>query len=161
MVVILIFAGCEGVLAKSACSLLSEAEVTAVLGEPVGKPVDQVITKGEGTNAAVSMCQFKTKVPPKAPKTLSLMVRENKQAPEGADKIALKMKKTGFQNVRPIAGVGDQAVWAATTVQRRFTGVLTVIKGKTLLVVTVVGVGDDSTSLEKAKGAALKAVAKS
>ena len=151
---------CGMAAAKNACALLSGADVQAVIGEAVGKAQNRTVSQGAGNVAEVSICSYLTAG--QASKTISLLARYSPAPNEDAGLIAKKLQKTGYKDVREIAGVGDRAIWAMTLVSHRIAGQLTVLRGaKILFVVTVLGFPDEAGSLEKAKALALRVLAKS
>lgn len=151
------------------CSLLTSAEVAAVQGEPVQqtKPSDQ-----PGTGLLMLQCLFRTATPTKsvslavaAPSAMSPRAFWQKQfhtrqgaAKEkdsaGAEKksVAERKEQEEEESTRPrvIAGLGDEAYWVGGPI----AGALYVLKGNTFLRISVGGIREEPTRIEKSKALA-------
>ena len=150
-----------------ACALLTPEEVTAVLGAPVqdakqsGKP---------GNDVAVSQCYFAL---PNNADSINLIVTQRADGASAGDRDPRKMWQSIFLEEKPpkvgrdgkekprpvpqrIAGIGDDAFWTGG----RFGGTLNVLKGGTMVQISVGGSGDESAKLEKLKELARLIVAR-
>ncbi len=160
---------------KDACGLLSAVEIEAVQGEPVNETKASVQPNGE---MQLSECLFHTAKPAKSvsvalavpsstnPSGLTPRKFWHKQfhASEtkrgelrGAGKRALKPESEGEEGAREprrIAGLGDDAYWVGTPI----AGALYVLQGDNFVRISVGGVGDESTRIEKSKALARAAV---
>ena len=154
------------------CSLLTSAEIVAVQGEPVqqAKPSDQ-----PGTGLLMLQCLFRTTTPTKsvslavaAPSAMSPRAFWRKQFHPGQDaakeKDSARAEKKSVadrkeqkeqeeaESTRPraIAGLGEEAYWVGGPI----AGALYVLKGNTFLRISVGGIREESTRIEKSKALA-------
>jgi hypothetical protein len=139
-----------------ACALLTNADIEAVLGEPVKerKPGTQA-TGGLvtsqcffGTSTARSVSLTVTRANAAGRSTLSPREywRQQFHRPE--------QEKERDTQARPIAGVGEEAYWTGN----RFAGALYVLGGDAFLRVSVGGIRDEEARIAAAKALALAAV---
>ena len=136
--------------AKDACSLVSTGDAQSALGEPVS--AGQSFPEGDG-----SRCRFRSTVGSalKA-KTLAVSVHYS-DASGTAAAIADNLKNSGFPDAHQVAGIGNAAVWATSNNLGRLQGELTVIKGKTaMLVILISNPTDENAALNAAKTLAAK-----
>ena len=151
------------------CSLLTSADVAAVQGEPVEqtKPSDQ-----PGTGLLMLQCLFRTTTPTKsvsltvaAPSAMSPRAFWRKQFHPGQDavkekdsaraekkSVAERKEQEEEESTRPraIAGLGEEAYWVGGPI----AGALYVLKGNTFLRISVGGIREESTRIEKSKALA-------
>jgi hypothetical protein len=139
-----------------ACALLTNADIEAVLGEPVKE-------RKPGTQATggllTSQCFFGTSTA----RSVSLAVT-------GANAVGRSTltpreywrrqfhphepEKERDTQARPIAGVGEEAYWTGN----RFAGALYVLRGDAFLRVSVGGIRDEEARIAAAKALALAAL---
>jgi hypothetical protein len=145
---------------KDACTLIAPADAQTAIGEPVGPPRAENRSFGAGDG---SSCKYRSTIGSalKA-KSVSLSVHYSQTDLTGsADGIAQNLKSSGFKDVQKIAGIGSAAVWGANTVLGRPQGELTVIQGKSvMLVILIDGIADPADALARAKSIASKAIGK-
>ena len=149
------------VATADACALVEKSEVAAVQGQPVG---DAKSSRQEGEQFAVSQCFYQA-TPFDRSVSLALMQR----GPKNADRDAMKefwarfrARKGGdeeeeegnSEGAKSVAGVGDEAYW----VGNGKVGVLYVLKGESVVRVSVGGPDDSKTKIEKSKKLAAKAL---
>jgi hypothetical protein len=151
------------------CSLLTSADVAAVQGEPVEqtKPSNQ-----PGTGLLMLQCLFLTATPTKsvslavaAPSAVSPRAFWRKQFHTGQDaakekdsakaekkSVAERKEQEEEESTRPraIAGLGEEAYWVGGPI----AGALYVLKGNTFLRISVGGIREESTRIEKSKALA-------
>ena len=151
------------------CSLLTSADVAAVQGEPVEqtKPSDQ-----PGTGLLILQCLFRTTTPTKsvslavaAPSAMSPRAFWRKQFHPGQDavkekdsaraekkSVAERKEQEEEESTRPraIAGLEEEAYWVGGPI----AGALYVLKGNTFLRISVGGIREESTRIEKSKALA-------
>jgi hypothetical protein len=140
---------------KDACTLISTADAQAVLGEPVNPGKFDNRSSGTGDGSA---CTFRGAAGGAlSAKKVSLTLRYSSNDVRGsAPGMAESMRSNGYQNVHPVAGVGDAAIWGSLKMLRRTTCELTVLKGKAIvLIVLIEGLPDDATTLDRATHLAL------
>jgi hypothetical protein len=136
--------------AKDACSLITSADAQAALGEPVSPPRNEPRPGG-------SACRFRSAQGPSlSAKTVTLTAHYSDTDVSGNESnMADSLKAAGFKNVHQVSGVGDAAVWGATTMMGRPSGNLTVRKGKNLILTIIIsGIADEATALDRAKALA-------
>ena len=145
---------------KDACTLLGPSDAQAALGVPVGaaKSENRSFGKGEATSCAYRPTTGK----PFGGKSVSLEIRYSNDDLTGSEKgIAETFKSAGYPTVHPVSGVGTGAVWASNTMMGGLQGELTVIQGKSvMLVILINGLPSDADALSSAKVIAAKALAK-
>jgi hypothetical protein len=139
-----------------ACALLTNADIEAVLGEPVKE-------RKPGTQATggllTSQCFFGTSTA----RSVSLTVTRANAA--GHSSLTPReywrrqfdpheSEKERDTQARPIAGVGDEAYWTGN----RFAGALYVLRGDAFLRVSVGGIRDEQARIATAKALALTAL---
>jgi hypothetical protein len=162
-ILVLGFSVCEfasAATAKDACSLITPADAQAALGEPVGTPQS---TPRSGGQSEGSMCRFRsTQGSAFKAKSLSLTVQYSSVNLTGsAPSMAADLKSAGFQNVQKIDGVGDAAIWGTSSMMGRSMGELSVIKGKSIMVIIIIsGIPDQAVALDHAKALAAKVLPK-
>lgn len=145
------------------CSLLTSAEIAAVQGEPAQqtKPGDQ-----QGAGLTMSQCLFRTTTPTKSvslavatPAALSPRAFWRRQFHAGHDaakekepdaakkKSVAEHKEQEEESTRPraIRGLGEEAYWVGGPI----AGALYVLKGNTFLRISVGGIREESTRIEK------------
>jgi hypothetical protein len=142
--------------AKDACSLITSDDAQAALREPVGPPKSRPrsMAGAEGTN-----CQYRsTQGSALKAKSVSLTVEYSSSDISGNENGMMdNLKSAGYKNVRQISGVGSSAVWGTTSMMGRPMGELSVLKGKSVMLIIIVdGIADDATALDRAKALALK-----
>jgi len=145
---------------KDACGLLSLADAQTALGEPVGpaKFENRSFGHGEATS-----CRFRPTVGKViGGKSVSLEVRYSDDDLTGSAKgIAENFQSAGFKNVHQVSGIGTVAVWASNSVFGKLQGELTVIQGKSvMLIVLIDGLASEAEAISSAKIIATKALAK-
>jgi hypothetical protein len=136
---------------KDACSLITAADAQAALGEPVSPPRNEPRPEG-------SACRFRSAQGASlTAKTVTLSAHYSDTDVSGNDSgMADNLKAAGFKNVQQVSGVGDAAVWGATTMLGRPAGELTVRKGKNLILTIIIsGIADEATALDRAKALAI------
>jgi hypothetical protein len=143
-----------------ACSLLDATSAQKALGEPVGPPKleNRSFGKGEATS-----CQYRSTVGKSLKaKSVSLEVRHSDDDLTGSAKgIEQSFQSSGFKNVHQVSGVGSAAVWASNSIFGRSQGELTVIQGKSImLIVLIEGVPNEAGAISNATLIASKALAK-
>lgn len=145
---------------KDACTVLTQADAEAALGEPVGPPRSESRPSGAGEAPA---CKFRSAQGGALKgKSVSLTIRY------GANDLANKMgaiadseRASGYNNVHEVGGVGGGAVWGTVSIMGKLTGELTVRKGDSvMLVVLIGGIQDEATALDRAKVLAAKVLPK-
>jgi hypothetical protein len=139
-----------------ACTLLTSAEIEAVLGEPVKerKPGTQatggLLTSqcffGTSTARSVSLTVTRANAAGRSTQTPRAYWRQQFQSPEH--------EKERDTQARPIAGVGEEAYWTGN----RFAGALYVLRGDTFLRISVGGIRDEQARIAAAKALALAAL---
>jgi hypothetical protein len=145
---------------KDACTLIAPADAQTAIGEPVGPPRAENRSFGAADG---SSCKYRsTTGSALKAKSVSLSVHYSQTDLTGsADGIAQNLKSSGFKDVQKIAGIGSAAVWGANTVLGRPQGELTVIQGKSvMLVILIDGIADPADALARAKSIASKAIGK-
>lgn len=146
--------------AKDACSLITSADAQSAIGEPVGPPQNQNRSFGAGDAAS---CKYRSTVGKAfSAKSVSLTIHSNGADVSGsAGSIADNLKSAGFENVQQVPGVGSAAVWGTNSAMGRAQGELTVLKGKSImLVILITGIPDQAQALAKAKAIAASALSK-
>jgi hypothetical protein len=162
-----------------ACSLLSKAEVENVLGEPV-KETKSATQPAGGMNT--SQCLFLT---PTFAKSLSLSVTspdgshspktvreywdhqfrgaldsraetERERAPKGGGAASRKLAEGENEKPRFISGLGQQAYWVGSPI----AGALYVLQNGSFVRISVGGIRQEPTRIEKSKVIATAALAK-
>jgi hypothetical protein len=142
--------------AKNACSLLTAADVQAVIGEPV-HPAPPTMMPPYGPKVEASMCRFKSA----SGKTVSLMARYGQPNDPPAALVA-KLKSQKVSEAREIPGVGDGAVWSGTQVLGKADYQLQINKGKyTFLLFSFFGKFTEANALENAKALAARVLPRS
>ncbi|RXH54668.1 hypothetical protein [Granulicella sibirica] len=144
---------------KDACSLIASSDAQAALGEPVGpsKEENRSYGKGEATS-----CQYRSTLGSALRgKSVSLEVRYSDDDLTGSAKgIAESLQSAGFKDVHLVAGAGSAAVWGSNSILGRTQGELTVIQGKSVMLIIIIsGIPDEADAISKAKAMALKALA--
>jgi hypothetical protein len=162
-----------------ACSLLTGAEVSSVQGDEI---TGTQAAPGNSTRLAVSQCYYQAKTPAKSvslevtrrlpgqARALSPREfweerfesaeheKEREREGKGEDK-KRKDEKPGARDEgeeeegappQKVAGIGDEAFWAGN----RVMGALYVLKGDTILRISIGGVTDPGVRLEKTKALA-------
>lgn len=140
--------------ALQACDLLTKADVEAALGGPVDEP-RQTSRDDEDRQFWMTQCDYYS---PQQERGAGLMIQSSANADPvkalEAHVASLKESLGDAYQVQPIAGVGEAAVWDASTKQ------LTIFDGAHMLILTVTGGGqEESVALETAKALAEKALA--
>jgi hypothetical protein len=138
------------------CSLLTSAEIEAVLGEPVKErqPVTQA-----GGGLLTSQCFFGTS----SARSVSLtLTRAN--AAGGSALTPRKYWRQQFhpaahdkdrdRQARPIRGIGEEPYWMGT----RFAGALYVLRGDAFLRISLGGIRDEQARIASSKALALAAM---
>jgi hypothetical protein len=150
------------------CSLLTSADVAAVQGEPVQQTK---LSNQPGTGLLMLQCLFLTATPTKsvslaiaAPSAVSPRALWRKQFHTGQDakekdsaraesrSVAERRGQEEEESTRPraIAGLGDEAYWVGGPI----AGALYVLKGNTFLRISVGGIREEPTRIEKSKALA-------
>jgi len=145
---------------KDACTLIAPADAQSAIGEPVGAPRAENRSFGAGDG---SSCKYRsTTGSALKAKSVSLTAHYSQTDLTGSiDGIAQNLKASGFKDVQKIAGIGSAAVWGANSVLGRPQGELTVIQGKSvMLVILIDGIPDEADALARAKSIAAKAIGK-
>jgi len=131
--------------AVSACSLLTQEEAAAILGEPVEKPANST------TGGTVSNCNWMTS----SFQMIGILVRLA-STPEEAETVRNQahQQSKSLSGVDPedIPGLGENAYWAGGNINQ-----LNVFKGKYWLIITA-SKGNGSENLTLAKAVAEKAL---
>jgi hypothetical protein len=156
----LLLSGAGFAASKDACSLVTGADAEAALGEPVGPPQSQSRPSPQGDG---SVCRFRsTQSKGLKGKTLSVTAHYATSDISGSmGAMADNLKAAGFENVKPVSGVGDEAFFASRSAMGRITGELSVRKGKSILIdIMITGLSDDATTLDRGKAIAAKVVPK-
>jgi hypothetical protein len=155
------------------CSLLTRAEIESVQGEEVR---ETKTSPGNSPRMAVSQCFYQTATPVKSvslevtqrlsgqPGALSPREfweerferdehdkerergREKKREADKSDARAVEEEEEG-PPPRRVAGVGDEAFWVGSPIM----GALYVLKGNSIIRISVGGVANQNTRLEKSK----------
>jgi hypothetical protein len=146
--------------AKDACSLITSDDAQAALGEPVGPPKSRPrsMAGAEGTN-----CQYRsTQGSALKAKSVSLTAEYSSSDISGNENGMMdNMKTSGYKSVRQISGVGSSAVWGTTSMMGKPMGELSVLKGKSVMLIIIIdGIADEATALDRAKALALKVLPK-
>lgn len=132
-----------------ACSLLTKAEVEAVLGDAIKEPKQGNYTPGTSDTAEIANCDYR--VEGRALQSVALMARispEPDNTPEAINSVRESFKRMGSAPVE-VKGVGDVAIWGRN--------MLNVFKGENRsFIVTVIGAKDEAAAMEQAKTLALK-----
>lgn len=161
-----------------ACSLLTSADLQTAVGEPLEDAKSSVQPAG-GTQ--MSQCLFRVTTPAKSVslavatptgRSSSSALREfwrrqfhaSREEEEGSPKIggakAQAASEAGVEREtrqpRRIEGLGEEAYWVGTS----FTGALYVLQGDAFVRVSIGGIAEESTRLEKSKGLAVIALAR-
>ena len=149
------------------CKLLSNAEIEAVQGERV----EQTKTDARSTGGLlISHCLFRTTTPSKAV-SIELVTRDSnakaaltpqeywrKQfgsaGPEEEAKTPEAREDRETPEARRIAGIGQEAYWVGTPI----AGALYVLQGQRFLRISIGGVRDEKTRIERSKSLALAAL---
>jgi hypothetical protein len=140
-----------------ACALLTNADIEAVLGEPVKE-------RKPGTQATggllTSQCFFGTSTA----RSVSLTATRASAAGGRSTVTPREYWRRQFHRpeqenerdtrARPIAGVGEEAYWTGN----RFAGALYVLRGDAFLRISVGGIQDEEARIAAAKALALAAV---
>lgn len=142
--------------AKDACSLVTSADAQEALGEPVGPSRSQPrsMNGADGT-----VCKFRsTQGGAMSAKSVSVTVEYSSSDISGNTKGMMdNLKSAGYSNVKEVSGIGDGAVWATNTVMGKPTAELSVLKGKTImLMISISGFADEASALDRAKHLANK-----
>jgi len=145
---------------KDACSLIASADAQSVLQETVGPPKSENRSSGAGDG---SSCQFRSTVGT-AFKAKSVLVEVHYSSSDltgSTNGIAQNLKSAGFKNVHDVPGIGTAAVWASNSILGRAQGELTVIYGKSVMLIVIInGIPNEADSLADARIIASKALAK-
>lgn len=128
--------------AVSACSLLTQEEAAAILGEPVEKPTDSA------TGQTVTNCNWMTP----SFHMVGILVRLA-SSPAEAETVRLEARRQskGLSGVDPqdVTGLGESAYWAGGDINQ-----LNVFKGNYWLIITASkGKANDNLALAKAVAA--------
>ncbi len=146
--------------AKDACSLITSADAQAAIGEPVGDAKAENRSFGAGDG---STCRYRSTVG-SALKGKSVSVAVHYSATDltgSAEGIAQNLKSAGFSSVHNVAGIGSAAVWGSTSILGKYKGELTVIQGRSVMLVVIIsGIPDEADALARAKAIAAKAIAR-
>ena len=136
-----------------ACSLLTNAEVAEVQGEAVKEavPTDKI----EGA-FAVAECFYRVD---SFTRSVSLQVTRSSPDKQRAteplaywdEHIRGAKDKKKTDKPKPVAGIGDEAVWLGTS----RTGALLVLKGNSYFRISIGGNDDEAAKMEKSKKLAL------
>src|ERR1700726_2509083 len=139
-----------------ACSLLTSKEIESVQGEGLKEPKSSGQTGG---GFAVSQCYFGL---PTSSNSISLTLMQKNDSPDARDpkefwketfrgeKKEEKGRGEGEEKAPPpeeMHGVGEDAFW----LRKRVGGELYVLKGNSLVRISVVGAGDKATKIDKSK----------
>jgi hypothetical protein len=154
----------DSVASTDVCKLLTTAEIEAVQGEPVEQTKLNARTSG---GLLISDCLFRTTTPsksvsvelvtrdPKASATLTPQEYWRKQfAAAASEKEAEAPEARETPEARRIAGIGQEAYWVGTPI----AGALYVLQGGRFLRISVGGVRDEKTRIERSKSLALAAL---
>jgi hypothetical protein len=131
--------------AISACSLLTQEEVVAILGEPVEKPTNSV------SGGTVTNCNWMTP----SFRMVGILVRLASSPAEAAtvrQEAHRESKSLSGVDPEDVAGLGDSAYWAGGSINQ-----LNVFKGNYWLIITATK-GKTSDNLSLAKAVAEKAL---
>jgi len=133
--------------AISACSLLTQEEATAILGEPVEKPTDSA------TGGTVTNCNWMTP----SFHAVGILVRLA-SSPTEAETVRTEAhrqsKSVSGVDPEDVAGLGESAYWAGGRINQ-----LNVFKGNYWLIITA-NKGNEGDNLALAKAVAEKALAR-
>ncbi|MFN7997808.1 MAG: hypothetical protein U0Q18_29585 [Bryobacteraceae bacterium] len=140
---------------KEACVLLAKTDAEAALGEAVGDPRGQIVSKGGAKTPAVSTCQFDSAAKGSL-KSVSLMVRYSRQTGSRAVAETRKTLSKGTLGVKDLPGLGDHALWAFMKSGKTTSGQLNVFKGGAQLAIGINGMAGEGPALEKARSLAQK-----
>jgi hypothetical protein len=155
----LFFLSIPAFAAKDACTLLTADDAQAAVGEPVGPPKSRPrsMAGAEGSN-----CQFRsTQGSALSAKSVSLTVEYSSSDISGNEGGMMEnLKSAGFKNVHAVSGVGSSAVWGTNSVMGRPQGELSVLKGKTIMLIIIISGLPDEAALDRAKAVALKILPK-
>jgi hypothetical protein len=145
---------------KDACSLITPTDAQSVLNEPVGAPRSESRSSSAGDGTS---CQYRSTIGGafKA-KSVSVEVHYSQTDLTGsASGITENLKSAGFKTVHDVAGIGTAAIWASNSILGRAQGELTVIQGKSVMLIIILnGFPDQTDALARAKVIASKAIAK-
>jgi len=144
---------------KDACKLFTPKDAQTAFGEPV----DEATTHPDSINGSEgSTCKFRsTQGVGIHNKNISVPVEYSSQG-FAADtrRMIDALKSAGYQGVRQVSRVGDNAIWGTNSVMGTPLGELTVIKGKsTMIIILINGISDDA-ALDRAKDLARKILPK-
>lgn len=129
---------------QESCSMLTQEEASAILGERVGVPRVEVVSSGSEQTAAVSQCTFNAAATPA--KSFTILTR---RSPKKDNDPAGTRRNLNEVNIptREVSGVGDAAFWGSFQLH-------TFKDGNVYLVISVFGFPDEEQALEKAKAIA-------
>jgi hypothetical protein len=146
------------------CSLLTKAEIEAVLGEPVDQTKGSVQPAG---GLRMTQCFFGVAT---AAKSVSLTLAapgpvgaatpaprdfwRNQFHPAKAPKNKESEREEGLREARPIRGLGEEAYWVGNSI----TGALYVLQSDRFLRISVGGVREEALRIRKSKALARAAV---
>jgi hypothetical protein len=145
---------------KDACSLFTSADAQAALSEPVGAPRSENRSSGVGDG---SSCQYRSTIGNALRgKSVSVEVHYSQTDLTGsASGIKQNLNSAGFKTVHDVTGIGRAAIWATNSILGRAQGELTVIQGKSVMLIVIInGFPDESNALARAKTIASKAIGK-
>jgi hypothetical protein len=141
-----------------ACTLFTPADAQKALGEPVGPSQAEGRSFGAGEG---SSCRYRSATGQAVSgKSVSLNVRHSETDLTGSTTgIAENLKSAGFKNVHEVAGIGSAAVWASNSILGRLQGELTVIQGKSVMLIVIIkGIPDEADALSRAKAIAAASI---
>jgi hypothetical protein len=157
----------DSVASADVCKLLTAAEIEAAQGEPVEQTRPNARTSG---GLLISDCLFRTTTPsksvsvelvtrdPKASATLTPQEYWRKQFAAAASEKEAEAPEAREERETPearrIAGIGQEAYWVGTPI----AGALYVLQGERFLRISVGGVRDEKTRIERSKSLALAAL---
>ena len=162
----LVLSLCFGLLAHGnlrastvgACNLLTASDAETALGDKVG---DAQVEDGSFGAGVGSSCRYRsTGGPILSAKSVSLSVRRSESDLSGSVAgIAENLRSAGFKNVHDVTGIGSAAVWGRNSVLGRFQGELTVVQGRSVMLIVIIkGVPDETDALSRAKTIAATAL---
>jgi hypothetical protein len=146
-----------------ACSLIAPADAESALDEPVGAPRSESRSSEVGDG---SLCQYRSTAGGvggvlKA-KSVSVEVHYSQTDLTGSTgSITQNLKSAGFKTVHEVPGIGSAAVWASNSILGRAQAELTVIHGRSVMLIIILnGIPNETEALARARVIASKAIAR-
>ena len=153
---------------NEASALLTKADVEEILSEPMRevRPSKSSGIRGGENQPSITNCTYdsvasSSSVYPN--RSVHIWFRRSPLKTNDAPEKLQEMKDTEEKSgsiIHPISGIGERAFWSSNDALKIHELKLFVQKEGALLIITVIGIPDDTTGLEKAKSLMMKALSR-